>query len=70
MKVTVTRDVGSEDPHNFAGRDVGEGETLYRYKGATYGCIDTLNGVALSESGPYETPFFEFPRDAVCNDVL
>lgn len=63
MKVRVTRDVLSSE--NYSGRDVKEGEVLYVYQGHTYGCIDWLSGgVALTERDG-ETPFFEFPGDAV-----
>lgn len=65
MKVRVIRDVSAEDAHNYSGRDVRGGEELFVYRGPTYGCVDTINGISLSASGPYDTPFFEFPLDAV-----
>jgi hypothetical protein len=39
-----------------------EGEIVYRFRGATYGCIDWENGVACSRGGPLENPFFEVPK--------
>lgn len=62
--VRVTRDVSINDPHNYAGRDVAEGETFYIFRLTTYGCVDNINGIALSvEFDKY--PFFEFPVDAI-----
>lgn len=60
-EVRVTRDVPADE--NYSGRDVRAGEKLYIYDGYTYGCI-SYEGVALSER-PGETPFFEFPYDAI-----
>lgn len=64
-KLVVTRHVRIDDPYNFSGRDVAEGEVLYRFMKATYGCIDYEGGIPATwdENGDY--PFFEFPRDAV-----
>jgi hypothetical protein len=62
--VRVSRDVLACELHNYAGRDVMQGEVLYTVTFCTYGCIDEVGGVALSER-PGEYPFFEFPRDAV-----
>ena len=61
----VIRDVAKNERHNYAGRDVAEGETLYRFIGCSYDCVDRVNGVVASENGATEYPFFEFPRDAV-----
>lgn len=36
------------------------GETVYRFFGATYGCI-SHEGVAVSRFGPFVNPFFEVP---------
>lgn len=67
MRYVVTRNVSKDEEHNYAGRDVTKGEEFYRFFGATYGCVDTYNGVPLSEvDGEY--PFFEFPVDA-CEPV-
>lgn len=62
--VRVTRDVDLKDLHNFSGRDVSKGETLYVFRLCTYGCVDEINGIALSERYD-EYPFFEFPLDAI-----
>ncbi len=62
--VRVTRDVAIDEEHNYADRAVKEGEYLFTFIGATYGCVDDCGGIALSEvEGKY--PFFEFPRDAI-----
>lgn len=62
--LVVTRPVPKGEPHNFLHRDVAEGEVLYLFTGATYGCIDHNGGVAVSER-PRENPFAEFPSDAL-----
>jgi hypothetical protein len=61
----VTRDVSGDDPRNYSNRDVDEGEILFECVLATYGCVDTYKGVALTDSPAGGYPFFEFPRDAV-----
>lgn len=63
-KVMVTKNVEIDEHHNFLGRAAKEGEIFYRYFGCTYGCIDTNGGIALSEVQG-ETPFFEFPENAI-----
>lgn len=63
-KVRVTRKVKKSDPGNYGGRTFRKGEILYRYVGATYGCIDSRKGAPISEKGSRETPFFQFPHDA------
>lgn len=63
-QVTVTRDVGVNEPHNFLHRPVAEGEVFYKCDLPTYGCINYDGGIALTEQ-PGEYPFFEFPRDAI-----
>lgn len=40
------------------------GDTVYEFNGATYGCIDRNNGLAVTEE-PGEHPFFELPWDSV-----
>lgn len=50
-------------PDNYCGRDLKEGETIYRYDGCTYGCIGP-KGVACSFE-PGKTPFFEVARGAL-----
>jgi len=63
MKVRVTRDVPASE--NYSGRAFKEGDILYTFHGATYGCIDTWGGgIALSEVDG-ENPFFEFPSNAI-----
>jgi hypothetical protein len=64
IKVLVTRDVAKDEEHNYSGRTVNAGEMLYLFRLCTYNCIDTVNGIALSEK-PDEHPFFEFPNDAI-----
>ena len=60
----VIRDVPADEEHNYLGRDAKTGEIFYRCILPTYNCVDTHNGIALTEvQGEY--PFFEFPRDAV-----
>jgi hypothetical protein len=63
-RVRVTRDVDIDEPHNYSHRDVWAGEIFYTCTLATYNCVDTYNGVALTEY-PNKYPFFEFPIDAV-----
>ncbi len=60
VRYRVLRDIPESE--NYSGRDVKKNEILYKYFGHTYGCIG--NGIALCEN-PGETPFFEFPLDAV-----
>ena len=60
-KVTVGRDV-TQNECSWLERDYKKGETLYLYFGATYGCIGSGRAVSEQEG---ETPFFEFPRDAL-----
>jgi hypothetical protein len=63
-KVRVIRDVPADEEGNYGSRTFKEGEVLYKYVGATYGCIDSSEGAPLSEKGSRETPFFQFPHDA------
>src|SRR5512146_1787169 len=65
MKFKVTRFVHHDEPHNYANRDVDEGEVFYKFERYTYGCVDKNNGIAVSETDPHTYPFFEFPRDAL-----
>jgi hypothetical protein len=39
-------------------------DIVYRFRGATYGCISPA-GIACSRFGPLTNPFFEVPRDAI-----
>jgi hypothetical protein len=64
-KVRVILDVPKDAPHNFSGRDVLAGETLYEVKVYTYDCVDTDGGIALTGKSDGGYPFFEFPRDAI-----
>lgn len=59
--VTITHFVAEDDPGNHIYRDVHPGEKFYIFRGATYGCVDSSKGIALSEKGAYQTPFFQFP---------
>lgn len=63
--VRVTRNVLQDTPGNYAGRDVSEGEVLHIFRGHDYGCTNTAVGIALSETGAFDYPCFEFPLDAV-----
>jgi hypothetical protein len=64
MSVVVTRPVRRDEEHNTSGEAWEEGDVLYEFHGATWGCVDTDGGVALS-AFPGQGPFFEFPADAV-----
>lgn len=60
----VTPEVdGDWIPHAFL-----PGDIVWEYTGATYGCINWNNGMAVSEF-PGETPFFEFPYDALAKPL-
>jgi len=48
-------------------RDFSRGERVYRFDGATYGCVSP-SGMACSLDG--ETPFFELPRLALLDERL
>lgn len=65
MRAIVTRAVSKREANNFLGRAVSEGEQFYVFEGPTFGSCDTNNGIALSERGASEYPFFEFPRNAI-----
>ena len=58
----VTRDV-TQTECPWLDRDFKTGETVYRYDGATYGCISG-HGIAVTEKSG-EDPFMEFPRSAL-----
>lgn len=58
---TLERDVTTEEC-SWLKRDYKKGEVVYRYTGATYGCIGS--GVPVTEQEGVE-PFFEIPADAV-----
>lgn len=64
-QVRVTRDVAADEKHNYIGREAVKGELFHIFISCTYGCVDNIEGIALSEHGPTIYPFFEFPRDAI-----
>lgn len=64
MKVRVIRFVSEDEEHNFLHHDIYPGEEFYLFTASTYGCISP-GGIALSDRGEDEYPFFEFPHDAV-----
>lgn len=41
-----------------------EGTEVFEYRGADYGCINWLTGIAVTRQ-PHSAPFFEVPRNAV-----
>ncbi len=45
-------------------RDFEEGEKVYRFTGATYGCISG-DGIAVTLNENGDNPFFEVPDDSV-----
>lgn len=65
----VTRDVGKDEKNNWHGADVAAGTLFYRFRGVAYGSCDEVNGVALTEDPDGGFPFFEFPRNAVQEEV-
>jgi hypothetical protein len=64
IRAVVTRDVSNDEPNNYYGQNVYAGAEFYTFHGATYGCVNDIEGIALSEM-PDMGPFFEFPRDAI-----
>jgi hypothetical protein len=62
-RMTLTRDVTREECWWLL-RDYAAGEELWTFTGHTYGAVDARNGVAMSER-PGESPFFQFPSDAL-----
>lgn len=62
IRYRVTRDVRSDAPNNWAGRDVQAGEMFSEYEGCTYGSCDLRGGVVLARGN---NTFFEFPKSAV-----
>lgn len=61
LKYRVTRTVGKNDPLNWLGREVAEGETFDAFIGCTYGSCNEAVEVVLDNNGA----FFGFPLDAV-----
>lgn len=64
-KLILMRDVLMADCP-WLDRDMKEGEVVYQYTGATYGCIG-FDGLAVSHE-PNMTPFFELPRTALTKE--
>ena len=60
-KFTVTRTV-SPSECSWLTKTFTYGAVVYEYHGPTYGCIGS--GMAVTQQ-PNETPFFEFPSDAL-----
>lgn len=64
----VTRTVtGVECP--WLSKPFTKGETVYEYRGCTYGCINWQDGLAVSRE-PGQTPFHQIPRDAIRDLVV
>jgi hypothetical protein len=63
-KVRVIRHVPDSEEHNYYGQAVHRGAEFWTFTGPTYGCVDDVNGIALSEFADMG-PFFEFPRNAI-----
>jgi hypothetical protein len=62
MKYKATRTVLlSECP--WLDEQINEGDSLYLFSGATYGCIG--DGIAMTKSPDGRGTFFEVPRNAV-----
>lgn len=59
----VNRDLSEKE--NYSGRAIKKGETVYEYRGCTYGCIGPY-GVAVTFE-PDKEPFFEVPDDSLAN---
>ena len=67
-KLVVSRMVIPEEDGEWIPRVYWPGETLYEYTKYTYGCIDERNGIAVSAIED-ETPFFQFPIDALARPI-
>lgn len=61
QKYRLTRDVSRTD-EEFSAFDLPAGTIVYRYAGATYGCVGP-GGVAVTLDG--REPFGEVPRSAL-----
>jgi len=61
LAMIISRDLSQEE--NYSGRAIKKGETVYLYRGCTYGCI-SRDGEAVTFK-PDITPFFEVPADAL-----
>jgi hypothetical protein len=58
----VKRDVTTDECH-WLNETIKEGSVVYKFYGATYGCIDSGVAVTLSKEG--KNPFFEMPYDSL-----
>lgn len=67
-RLVVSRMVIPEEDGEWIPRVYWPGETVYEYNGPTYGCVNWENGIAVTEKLD-ETPFFEFPRDALARPL-
>lgn len=63
LRLTVTRTV-TTDECPWLTMTFYPGDEIFKFNGATYGCINWAKGFAACLV-PGETPFFEFPLDAV-----
>jgi hypothetical protein len=61
----VTRLVHPGEPNCTAGRDVLPGTVVFQFLGATWGCCDLENGIAVTDSPDGHGEFYELPRTAV-----
>lgn len=67
MQLYLTRDVTPEECE-WLDETIKSGSTVYRFYGATYGCIGSGVAVTFNEDG--HNPFFEIPRDALEKSIL
>ncbi len=67
-KLVVSRMVIPEEDGEWIPRTFWPGEFVYEYRGHTYGCINWNKGIAVSLVED-ETPFFEFPFDALARPI-
>lgn len=63
MKYLVTRDV-TPNECDWLKETIKQDTIIYRFYGATYGCISP-SGVAVTFSSEGDNPFFEMPYDAL-----
>lgn len=62
-KLTLLRDV-TQSECSWLECNLKAGWTFWEYTGCTYGCIDTMKGIAATWMTD-QTPFFQIPRDAI-----
>lgn len=65
VMLRVTRDVGIDEPFNWLGRAVKEGEILYKFTGGQYYVTHPRPVIIVSEHGSKVYPYCDFPADAV-----